>query len=144
MDPTAQPEQSAIIGPMSILEETEAAVQKLPPLFPHGPLAQDVEHQPAEVGQRRTVRCAGPIQFIKCRARVVGIFPNDSSTILLVGAVLLEQHEHWPLEGRVIFFGREHGNHPGIGRHPCPAGPQRLREAGRRPRVIKAAAPHRA
>jgi hypothetical protein len=86
-------------------EEIEAAVQQLPPLLPQGPLAQDLEHQPAGAGQRRTVRCAGPIQFIKCRARVVGIFPNDPSTILLVGAVLLEQYEHWQLEGRRMFSG---------------------------------------
>jgi len=37
---------------------------------------------------------------IKRRTRVVGIFPNDASITLLVGAVLLEQDEHWQLEGR--------------------------------------------
>jgi transposase-like protein len=36
---------------------------------------------------------------------------------------------------------REHGDHPGAGRHPCAASTQRLRGAGRRPQVIKAAAP---
>jgi transposase-like protein len=40
---------------------------------------------------------------IKCRTRVVGIFPNDAAITRLVGAVLLEQDEHWQLEGRRMF-----------------------------------------
>ena len=40
---------------------------------------------------------------IKRRTRVVGIFPNDASIVRLVGAVLLEQDEHWQLEGRRMF-----------------------------------------
>ena len=40
---------------------------------------------------------------IKRRTRVVGIFPNDSSTTRLVGSVLLEQDEHWQMEGRRMF-----------------------------------------
>ena len=40
---------------------------------------------------------------IKSRYRVVGIFSNDAAITRLVGAVMLEQDEHWQLEGRRMF-----------------------------------------
>ncbi len=33
----------------------------------------------------------------------MGIFPNDAAITPLVGAVLLEQVEHWQLESRRMF-----------------------------------------
>ena len=41
---------------------------------------------------------------IKRRTRVVGIFPNDAAITSLLGAVLLEQDEHWQLKRRRMFF----------------------------------------
>ena len=40
---------------------------------------------------------------IKRRTRVVGIFANDAAITRLVGAVLLEEDEHWELEGHRMF-----------------------------------------
>ena len=37
------------------------------------------------------------------RTRVVGILPNDASITRLVGAVTIEQDEHWQLEGKRMF-----------------------------------------
>ncbi|MFN6354741.1 MAG: IS256 family transposase [Cyanobacteriota bacterium] len=55
---------------------------------------------------------------IKRRTRVVGIFPNDASITHLVGAVLLEQHEHWQLEGRRMFTAESMAAIPDLEAHP--------------------------
>jgi len=55
---------------------------------------------------------------IKRRTRVVGIFPNDASITRLVGAVLLEQHEHWQLEGRRMFSAESMATIPELGDIP--------------------------
>ena len=41
--------------------------------------------------------------MIKRCTHVAGIFPNDAAITRLEGAVLLEQHEHWHLQGRRMF-----------------------------------------
>ena len=55
---------------------------------------------------------------IKRRTRVVGIFPNDPAITRLVGAVLLEQHEHWQLEGRRMFSTESMATIPELGDTP--------------------------
>ena len=47
--------------------------------------------------------------------RVVGIFPNDAAITRLVGAVLLEQHEHWQLKGRRMFSAESMAAIPELG-----------------------------
>ena len=55
---------------------------------------------------------------IKRRTRVVGIFPNDAAISRLVEAVLLEQHEHWQLEGRRMFSAESMTAIPDLGDLP--------------------------
>ncbi|MFM8259351.1 MAG: IS256 family transposase [Vulcanococcus sp.] len=58
---------------------------------------------------------------IKRRTRVVGIFPNDAAIERLVGAVLLEQDEHWQLEGRRMFSADSMAEIPALGDLPVQA-----------------------
>ena len=56
---------------------------------------------------------------IKRRTNVVGIFPNDAAITRLVGAVLLEQHELWQLEGRRMFSAESMATIPELGDTPA-------------------------
>ena len=69
------------------------------------------------VGQPGTNLLERVNEEIKRRTRVVGIFPNDAA-IRLVGAVLLERHEHWQLEGRRMFSAESMATIPELGDIP--------------------------
>jgi putative transposase len=58
---------------------------------------------------------------IKRLTRVVGIFPNDAAITRLVGAVLLEQDEHWQLEGRRMFSSESMAAIPALDALPAQA-----------------------
>ena len=53
---------------------------------------------------RATTACgaAVPAGEVKRRADVVVIFPNEDSITRLIGAVLLEQNDEWPLQCRYM------------------------------------------
>jgi putative transposase len=51
---------------------------------------------------------------IKRRMRVVGIFTNDAAITRMVGAVMLEQDEHWQLEGSRMFSAESMGAIPSL------------------------------
>lgn len=57
---------------------------------PPSTLAQDFVHQPLKRLNKE----------IKRRARVVGIFPNEASVIRLVGMILTDTNDEWPIDER--------------------------------------------
>ena len=73
---------------------------------------------------------------IKRRTRVVGIFPNDASITRLVGAVLLEQDEHWQLEGRRMFSAESMAAIPALEEPACAGHRCRKQRPELRPQVI--------
>ena len=43
------------------------------------------------------------MKTLQQRTRVVGVFPKRASCERLIGAILLQRHEKWPLETRPCF-----------------------------------------
>jgi len=58
---------------------------------------------------------------VKRRTRVVGILPNDAAITRLVGAVLLEQDEHWQLKGHRMFSAESMAAIPALDALPAQA-----------------------
>lgn len=56
---------------------------------------------------RRVFRTSNYIERLngelKRRSKVIGIFPNEGSILRLMGAVLIEQHEHYQTMNRIFF-----------------------------------------
>jgi len=50
----------------------------------------------------------------------LGIFLNDAAITRLVGAVLLQQHEHWQLNGRRMFSAESMATIPELDDIPAP------------------------
>ena len=49
--------------------------------------------------QHRTkLHSTNPIERIKRRTEVIGIFPNQDAIVRLIGAILLEQNDDWAVQ----------------------------------------------
>ena len=63
---------------------------------------------------------------IKRRTRVMGIFPNNAAITRRVAPVLLEQDEHWQLEGRRMFSAESMAAIPALEELPVQPSLQRM------------------
>ncbi len=54
---------------------------------------------------------------IKRRARVVGIFPNYTNSLPLIGVILADQHDEWAVARRYLTLRSFHGRTQPTARH---------------------------
>ncbi|MBS6857182.1 MAG: transposase [Atopobium sp.] len=78
------------------------------PLSDHSPHVDDaMTVMEPSISMRRRVRTSNYLgrlnKEIKRRSKVIGIFPNVSSVIRLMGAFLMEENERWKAQRKIYY-----------------------------------------
>lgn len=78
------------------------------PLSDHSPHVDDaMTVMELSISMRRCVRTSNYLERlnkeIKRRSKVIGIFPNVSSVIRLMGAFLMEENERWKAKRKIYY-----------------------------------------